>query len=72
MMNPQVKYGEDVVSRISFHMENPDGLKRMSKDLVSGLNDLRQVATTGVACVIVGKALLEGCFTVEEAIESLS
>ena len=39
---------------------------------VSGLNDLRQVATTGVACVIVGKALLEGCFTVEEAIESLS
>ena len=40
MMNPQVKYGEDVVSRISFHMENPDGLKRMSKDLVGGLNSL--------------------------------
>ena len=40
MMNPQVKYGEDVVSRISFHMENPDGLKRMSTDLVDGLNSL--------------------------------
>ena len=40
MMNPQVKYGEDVVSRISFHMENPDGLKRMSTDLVDGLNRL--------------------------------
>ena len=40
MMNPQVKYGEDVVSRISFHMENPDGLKRMSQDLVDGLNSL--------------------------------
>ena len=40
MMNPQVKYGEDVVSRISFHMENPDGLKRMSDDLVDGLNSL--------------------------------
>jgi uncharacterized 2Fe-2S/4Fe-4S cluster protein (DUF4445 family) len=40
MMNPQVKYGEDVVSRISFHMENPDGLKRMSQDLVDGLNQL--------------------------------
>ena len=40
MMNPQVKYGEDVVSRISFHMENPDGLKRMSNDLVEGLNSL--------------------------------
>jgi uncharacterized 2Fe-2S/4Fe-4S cluster protein (DUF4445 family) len=40
MMNPQVKYGEDVVSRISFHMENSDGLKRMSDDLVEGLNSL--------------------------------
>jgi uncharacterized 2Fe-2S/4Fe-4S cluster protein (DUF4445 family) len=40
MMNPQVKYGEDVVSRISFHMENTDGLKRMSTDLVEGLNRL--------------------------------
>jgi uncharacterized 2Fe-2S/4Fe-4S cluster protein (DUF4445 family) len=40
MMNPQVKYGEDVVSRISFHMENSGGLKRMSADLVDGLNKL--------------------------------
>ncbi len=40
MMNPQVKYGEDVVSRISFHMQTPDGLKRMSTDLVAGLNRL--------------------------------
>lgn len=40
MMNPQVKYGEDVVSRISFSMENSDGLKRMSTDLVDGLNSL--------------------------------
>ncbi len=40
MMNPQVKYGEDVVSRISFHMENSDGLQRMSNDLVEGLNSL--------------------------------
>jgi len=36
---------------------------------VSGLNDLRQVAETGVDSVIVGKALLEGCFTVAEAME---
>jgi uncharacterized 2Fe-2S/4Fe-4S cluster protein (DUF4445 family) len=46
MMNPQVKYGEDVVSRISFHMENPDGLKRMSADLVEGLNGLIQKASS--------------------------
>jgi uncharacterized 2Fe-2S/4Fe-4S cluster protein (DUF4445 family) len=44
MMNPQVKYGEDVVSRISFHMENPDGLQRMSADIVAGLNGLVEQA----------------------------
>lgn len=44
MMNPQVKYGEDVVSRISFHMENPDGLQRMSADIVAGLNSLVEQA----------------------------
>ena len=36
---------------------------------VSGLVDLRQLATTGVTSVIVGKALLEGCFTVADALE---
>jgi len=36
---------------------------------VSGLNDLRRLAETGAASVIVGKALLEGCFTVAEAME---
>ena len=50
MMNPQVKYGEDVVSRISFHMENPDGLKRMSADLVDGLNSLIRQALSREYC----------------------
>jgi len=36
---------------------------------VSGLVDLRHLAETGAASVIVGKALLEGCFTVAEAME---
>lgn len=39
-MNPQVKYGEDVVSRISYHMGNPDGLARMSSDLTAAINGL--------------------------------
>ena len=37
-MNPQVKYGEDVVSRISYHMGNPGGLSRMSSDLITTMN----------------------------------
>jgi len=38
---------------------------------VSGLNDLKQLADTGVAAAITGKALLEGCFSVAEALEVL-
>jgi len=40
MMNPQCKYGEDVMARITFHMQNPGGLERMSDDLIEGLNAL--------------------------------
>jgi len=40
MMNPQCKYGEDVMARITFHMTTDDGLQRMSDDIVEGLNTL--------------------------------
>jgi uncharacterized 2Fe-2S/4Fe-4S cluster protein (DUF4445 family) len=40
MMNPQCKYGEDVMARITFHMTSEDGLKRMSDDIIEGLNEL--------------------------------
>lgn len=39
---------------------------------VAGLQDLRQLRDTGVAAAISGKALLEGCFTVAEALEALA
>jgi phosphoribosylformimino-5-aminoimidazole carboxamide ribotide isomerase len=38
---------------------------------ISGLRDLEELKTTGAASAISGKALLEGCFTVKEAIEVL-
>jgi uncharacterized 2Fe-2S/4Fe-4S cluster protein (DUF4445 family) len=31
LMNPQCKYGEDVMSRITYHMMNADGLEKMGK-----------------------------------------
>ena len=37
---------------------------------VSGLNDLKKLKETGVDSAITGKALLEGCFTVSEAIKA--
>ena len=47
LMNPQCKYGEDVMARITFHMTTPDGLKRMSDDIIEGLNWLIDQAIQG-------------------------
>lgn len=40
MMNPQCKYGEDIMSRITYHMMHKDGLTKMSNDIIEGLNNL--------------------------------
>lgn len=47
LMNPQCKYGEDVMSRITYHMMNPDGLERMNNDIIEGLNWLIGQAIEG-------------------------
>ncbi len=44
MMNPQCKYGEDVMARITYHMQTPGGLEKMSADIIEGLNTLVQRA----------------------------
>ncbi len=44
LMNPQCKYGEDVMSRITYHMMNPGGLERMSNDIIEGLNTIMREA----------------------------
>jgi phosphoribosylformimino-5-aminoimidazole carboxamide ribotide isomerase len=48
------------------------GLEIQASGGVSGLKDLQKLAGTGVAAAITGKALLEGCFTVAEALESIA
>ena len=40
IMNPQVTYGEDLMSRISYAMTNRDGLKKMHEAIIDGLNML--------------------------------
>jgi len=40
MMNPQVPYGEDVMSRITYAMTNPDGLRKMQDAIIEGLNEI--------------------------------
>jgi phosphoribosylformimino-5-aminoimidazole carboxamide ribotide isomerase len=39
---------------------------------VAGLRDLQKLKATGAAAAITGKALLEGCFTVQEALQVLA
>lgn len=46
MMNPQVIYGEDVMSRITYTMTHPDdGLKKLNQSIVDGLNQLIKTIT---------------------------
>ena len=40
MMNPQCKYGEDVMSRITYHVMHEDGLQKMNGDIIEGINRL--------------------------------
>jgi uncharacterized 2Fe-2S/4Fe-4S cluster protein (DUF4445 family) len=47
MMNPQCKYGEDVMSRITYHMMNEGGLETMSDDIIEALNSLIEQAVAG-------------------------
>ena len=40
MKNPQVIYGEDVMSRISYTLTNSEGLERLRRTIIKGLNNL--------------------------------
>jgi uncharacterized 2Fe-2S/4Fe-4S cluster protein (DUF4445 family) len=42
MMNPQVPYGEDVMSRITYSMMHKDGLEKLNKAMSEGLNKIIQ------------------------------
>jgi uncharacterized 2Fe-2S/4Fe-4S cluster protein (DUF4445 family) len=44
MMNPQVTYGEDLMSRVSYAMLHDDGLEKMHAAVIGGLNRLAGLA----------------------------
>ncbi|MBN1176333.1 MAG: DUF4445 domain-containing protein [Dehalococcoidales bacterium] len=50
MMNPQVAYGEDVMSRISYAVKSKDGLEQMNRAIIKGLNQIagRAAAKAGI------------------------
>src|SRR5215204_666416 len=46
-MNPQIVYGEDVMSRIQYAIEHKDGLEKLHKSVIATLNKLlKQAADT--------------------------
>lgn len=40
ILNPQKKYGMDVLTRITYSIENEDGLKNLQEVLVQGINEM--------------------------------
>ena len=40
MMNPQIRFGEDLMSRVSYAMMNPDGAMEMTDSVREGINAL--------------------------------
>ena len=49
MMNPQIQFGEDVISRINYCYNDPAGLQRMESVLLEGLNTLIARSTARVS-----------------------
>ncbi len=44
-MNPQITFGDDVIARISYVMDNPDGMDKMRGVIIDGLNHLLRTVT---------------------------
>ncbi|MBM4339426.1 MAG: DUF4445 domain-containing protein [Deltaproteobacteria bacterium] len=57
MMNPQVVYGEDVMSRITYTATHADGLEKLHRSIINGLNQLIKAIVEG--CSLFSKDILD-------------
>lgn len=62
VMNPQVTYGEDLMSRVSYAMTNSSGLDKMHNAIIEALNSLasRAVRSAGLQLRDIYEAVLVG------------
>ena len=62
LMNPQVTYGEDLMSRVSYAITHPDGLEKMHKAIIDTLNRLaaRAARAAGIQPRDIHDAVLVG------------
>jgi uncharacterized 2Fe-2S/4Fe-4S cluster protein (DUF4445 family) len=69
-MNPQIAYGEDLMSRVSYGMMNDNGAQKLHRAIISMLNQIAQRAarTAGIAptdildMVVVGNTIMHHLF----------
>jgi uncharacterized 2Fe-2S/4Fe-4S cluster protein (DUF4445 family) len=62
LMNPQIRFGEDLMSRVSYAMLNPGGAKEMTRAVRQALNDLAGQAAeeAGVPRELIFEAVIVG------------
>ena len=62
VMNPQVTYGEDLMSRISYAIDNDDGLKKLHRAILGAFNRLAAsvAAEAGVKSADIHEAVVVG------------
>lgn len=69
-MNPQVRYGEDLMSRVSYSMVEPQGAVRLHRAAIQAVNDLAERATARAGlsgedildAVVVGNSVMHHLF----------
>ncbi len=52
LMNPQIRFGEDLMSRVSYVMMNPGGDSEMTKVVREAINDLAQSVAKEANCTV--------------------
>lgn len=72
-MNPQIVYGEDVMSRIQYTIEYKDGLEKLHKAIISTLNKLLKQAakTAGIKIEDILEMVLVGNSTMHHLLLNL-
>lgn len=65
-VNPQISYGDDIMSRISYAVETPDGLQQLNNRVIEAITALAQQATAEIGagctdivdCTLVGNSVM--------------
>lgn len=68
-MNPQIRFGEDLMSRVSYVMMNPGGEADMTDAVIGAINDLLRAVST--ISGILPEDILELCFVANPVMHHL-